>query len=114
MQSSTVFKLTRWAVIAVAVLTGIAMLLYPGGTGLNPATRGYSFFQNSLSDLGSTVAWSGQANRGSLFLLAASFILVLAGVGCFAALIRVYSMSPITSWLTRAAGVFVLLAGAGL
>jgi hypothetical membrane protein len=90
------------------------MLLYPGGTFLRPASPGYSFFQNSLSDLGSTVAWSGQANRGSWFHLAASLILVVAGSACFAALIRVYSSSPRARGLARVAGGLLLLAAAGL
>jgi hypothetical protein len=114
MKTSTVFKLTRWALLVAAVLTGVAMILYPGGTVLRPATRGYSFFENSLSDLGGTVAWSGQANPGSLFHLAACLILVLAGGSCFLMLIRVYSSSPTTGFLARAAGAFVLVAGAGL
>lgn len=114
METSTVFKLTRWALVVAAVLTGMAMTLYPGGTFLRPATRGYSFFQNSLSDLGSTVAWSGQANPGSLFHLAASAILVLAGCAFFVTLVRVYSSSLITRRLARAAGAVVLVAGAAL
>jgi hypothetical membrane protein len=114
MATSTVFKLTRLALIIAVGLTSIAMLLYPGGTGLDPTTRGYSFFHNSLSDLGSTVAWNGQRNPGAMFQLAASLILVLAGVGCFVGLIRVYASSRVASWLARAAGVVVLLAGAGL
>jgi hypothetical membrane protein len=114
MAISTVFRLTRLALIAAVGLTTVAMLLYPGGTGLDPTTRGYSIFHNSLSDLGSTVAWDGQANSGSRFLLAASIILVLAGVGCLVTLIRVYSSSPTTSWLARTAGAAILLAGAGL
>lgn len=114
METSTVFKLTRSALVVAALLTGIAMIVYPGGTLLRPATRGYSFFHNSLSDLGSTVAWSGQANPGSPFHLAASVILVVAGCACVVALIWVYSSSPMTRWLARAAGAVVLLAGAGL
>jgi len=115
MTSSTVFKLTRWATVSVAVLTGIAMLLYPGGTLRNPSTRGYSFFQNSLSDLGSTVAWGGQANsHGAVFFVSGSIILALAGVGCLVALVLVYSSSRITSWLAGTAGAVGVLSCAGL
>jgi len=90
------------------------MLVYPGGTPLRPAIRGYSFFQNSLSDLGSTVAWNGQANPGALLHLAASIILALAGCATFVALIRAYGSPPVTRRLARAAGAVVLVAGAGL
>jgi hypothetical protein len=108
-------KLTRWAAVSGAVLTGIAMLLYPGGTLLNPSTHGYSFFQNSLSDLGSTVAWGGQSNsRGALFFLYGAGILSVAGVGCFVALVRVYSASRITRWLAHTAGAAGWLSCAGL
>ena len=105
MTLSIMLKLTRWAAVSGAVLTGIAMFLYPGGTLLNPSTHGYSFFQNSLSDLGSTVAWGGQPNsRGARFFLSGSGILAVAGVGCFVALVRVYSSSRITRWLAHTAG----------
>jgi hypothetical protein len=114
MTISTVFKLSRYGAIAAAVLTAVSMFLYPGGTLLNPAARGYSFFQNSLSDLGGTVAWNGQPNTRWLIHLAASVILVVAGVGCLVALIRVYSISTITTWLASTAGAVVLLAGAGV
>src|SRR3954452_18896426 len=114
METRIVFRLTRWAFLVAAALTGVAMLLYPGGTFLRPASPGYSFFHNSLSDLGSTVAWGGQANRGSWFHLAASLILVVAGSACFAALIRVYSSSPRARGLARVAGGLLLLAAAGL
>lgn len=114
MTASTIFKLSRYGAIAAAGFTLAAMFLYPGGTLLNPATRGYSFFQNSLSDLGGTAAWNGQVNPGLPFHLAASAMLVVAGVGCFVTLVRAYSISPITSWLARTAGAIVLLAGAGV
>jgi hypothetical protein len=113
--SSTVFRLTRFSAIVTAVLIGIAMLFYPGGTVLNPSTRGYSVFHNSLSDLGSRVAWNGQANsRSALFHLAASLLLVVVGVACFAALIRVYSSSTMASRMGRTAAAVVLVAAAGL
>ena len=109
------FRLTRWAAVFSALLTGVAMLLYPGGTLLNPSTQGYSFFQNSLSDLGSTVAWGGQPNsRGAQVFMSGFGILALAGVGCFVALVRVYSSSRMTRWLARAAGAAGWLSCAGL
>ncbi len=40
----------------------IAMRLYPGGNEFEPERVGYSFWQNSLSDLGREVAHNGQAN----------------------------------------------------
>jgi hypothetical protein len=114
MMTSSIFRLTRWALALAAALEGTAMLVYPGGTPLRSATRGYSFFQNSFSDLGSTVAWNGQANPGSLIHVAASLILVVAGSASFVALIRVYASPPMTRRLARAGGAIALFAAAGL
>jgi hypothetical protein len=114
MTTSTVFRLTRWAFALAAALEGMAMLVYPGGTPLRSETRGYSFFQNSLSDLGSTVARNGEANPGYLIHIAAALILVVAGGATYGALIRVYESAPVTRRLARAAGALVLLAAAGL
>jgi hypothetical membrane protein len=114
MDARMIFRLARWGLLAAAALTGIAMILYPGGTFLRPASPGYSFFRNSLSDLGSAVAWNGRPNRGSWFHLAASLILVLAGCACFLGLIRVYCSSLVPRWLARGAGIVVLLAGTAL
>ena len=115
MTSSTLFKLTRWAGVSSALLTGIAMLLYPGGTLRDPSTSGYSFFQNSLSDLGSTVAWGGQENsRGAWFFLCGCAILAIAGIACFVTLVHVYSSSPPTRWVARTAGVAGLFSCAAL
>ncbi len=66
MAISTAFKLSRLGMVAAAALAMTAMPLYPGGTPLNRGTRGYSLFHNSLTDLGRTVAWNGEANPGSL------------------------------------------------
>lgn len=41
-----------WASILFIILTGLAMLCYPGGTVNNHNSVGYSFLQNFFSDLG--------------------------------------------------------------
>jgi len=115
MRPSTVFKLTRQAGIAAALLIGVAMLLYPGGTFRNPSTSGYSFFQNSLSDLGSTIAWRGRPNpTGALFFAAGSAIAALAGIGCFVTLVRVYATSRSARYPARAAGAAGVISCVGL
>jgi hypothetical membrane protein len=79
------------------------MLRYPGGTLLDHSTRGYSLTHNFLSDLGMTVAWGGEANRLGAFLF-------VAGLGGrLPAFIRLYSRSPVSRRLARAAGVTGLL-----
>jgi hypothetical protein len=110
-----VLNLTRLAAFCGAALTGIAMYFYPGGTFRNPSANGYSLFQNSLSDLGSTIAWNGQPNYfGALFFASGFGVLALAGVVCFVALVRVYSSCRITRWLARAASAAGILSCAGL
>lgn len=60
------------ACFAFIGLTIAAMVAYPGGTFVNPHTRGYLFFENFFSDLGMTRAFNGAANLISmpLFVLA--------------------------------------------
>jgi len=108
--TTTVFTRARWAAGFATVLTGIAMLVYPGGTALDPSSRGYSFFQNFFSDLGSTVAYDGRPNSLGSSLFAVSLgILVLAFGGCLAAFVKLYSGSPVSRFLARAAGVTAVL-----
>jgi hypothetical protein len=105
MKASSIFKVTRQAGVVAALLISVAMLLYPGGTFRNPSTSGYSFFQNSLSDLGSTIAWGGRPNRtGALFFATGCAIAALAGIGGFVTFGRVYAVSRSTRYSARAAG----------
>lgn len=101
----TIFTLARWACIVAVVLAIISMLLYPGGTFHDPSRRGYSFFQNFLSDLGATVAWGGQPNYASAILFVTSFsALALVLAGATVALVKLYSSSKIRRRLSRTAG----------
>ena len=112
MNASTSLRLARCAMTLAVALAAVAMVLYPGGTCLNPSTQGYSFFQNSFSDLASTLSWSGQRNHASPFLLvAACACLLLGAAGCLTVLIPIYSSSLSSRWLVWAAGAFVLVAG---
>jgi len=105
-----VFRMIRWSVAAIAALFGLAMFLYPGGTFFNRSAPRYSFFQNSLSDLGSRIAWGGQENSlSAMFSVAGSIILVLAGVACLVTLVRVCSSSRTMGWLARLAGTVGML-----
>jgi len=57
------------------IFSSIAMVVFPGGTTLEPRRRGYSFFTNFFSDLGRTRTISNRPNLSSmiLFLLAMTF-----------------------------------------
>ena len=59
------------------VLTGLAMLLYPGSSDIYRHTHGYSFTVNFFSDLGATRTYAHQVNAASAVL----FMIALAGVG---------------------------------
>ena len=120
MASSTVFKLARWAIALAVILTSVAMILYPGGTLRDPSVRGYSIFQNSLSDLGSSVAWSSEANAlGARMFTLAFTLFAISSAACLLALVRIYAASPIVRRvLSIATGIGMLscmgLAGAAL
>ena len=59
------------------ILTGIAMIAYPGGSLIDKASIHYNFFDNFFSDLGSTVTASGKKNTISNIL----FISALGSLG---------------------------------
>jgi hypothetical membrane protein len=61
------------------LMSGVAMLLYPGGTYVDPITHGYSFFANFFSDLGATRTPSGAANTLSMILFTSA--LTIVGIG---------------------------------
>lgn len=57
--------------IAFLVLTGIAMLVYPGGKYFDHNSIGYSFFENFYSDLGRFKTFSGGSKIAStIFFIA--------------------------------------------
>ncbi len=78
---SAAFRRAQWAAVVAAVMTCVAMLLYPGGTGLDGSTHGYSLTRNFLSDLGMTVAWNGSPNTAGAALFVASIAATVAGFG---------------------------------
>jgi hypothetical membrane protein len=92
---SNAFSRAPWAVALSAALSVAAMLRYPGGTVLDPTTRGYSLTHNFLSDLGTTVAFDGRPNAlGALLFVASLLLLVAALGGCLLGFVRLYSRSP--------------------
>ena len=67
----------RYAAIQFVVLTGIAMLLYAGGTWFDASPHHFEITGNFLSDLGTTRALSGRTNYPSSVL----FFIALATTG---------------------------------
>jgi hypothetical membrane protein len=106
----SVFARGRWAVAIAVALTIGSMLRYPGGTALDPASRGYSLWRNFLSDLGMTVAWDRRPNAlGAALFVASLGILVLGLGGCLVGVVRVYSTSNSARRFARAAAAVGLL-----
>jgi hypothetical protein len=58
--------------VQFVIITSIAMVLYKGGTYINPSTPYYLFWHNYFSDLGRTIAHSGIPNTNSFILFTIS------------------------------------------
>ena len=86
------------------------MIVYGGGNEFNPAAPGYSFWLNSISDLGRTVAWSGKNNIISQIFLCLSMILWgLSFVPSMHALSSFFSESRREKLLTEIGLIFAFL-----
>lgn len=114
MRQHTVWVLVRAAILWFVVCAGASMLLYPGGTRLDPGTVGYSFTQNPFSELGRTVARNGESNRASATLFVLGLTPAGLGLAAFfmALLPLVSSGSRIATWLARLGCVAGIIAGA--
>ena len=55
------------------ILTSIAMLFYTGGTYVDPTTTNYQFWNNFFSDLGRTIAHSGNSNKTAFIFFLITF-----------------------------------------
>ena len=106
----TTFSRTRWAITIATLLAIGAMLRYPGGTPRDPATSGYTFLQNFLSDLGMTVAYDGRSNRLGALLFVSSLGILIVGLGsALLAIVKLHSRHPASRRLARAAAVVGVL-----
>ncbi|MBV6477529.1 MAG: hypothetical protein HGGPFJEG_00268 [Ignavibacteria bacterium] len=70
-------KLVVLCSILFVILTGSAMLAFPGGSLIDRLSIHYNFFENYLSILGSTVTISGKINTISSIL----FTIAMSGMG---------------------------------
>ena len=109
--SSNLFRGSRWTVGLASALAIGAMLRYPGGTGLDRSSVGYSLSQNFLSDLGMTVAYDRQSNRLGAGLFVLSLLVAVVGSGhAIIAIARHLSRDRASRPWARAAAVFGVLA----
>jgi hypothetical protein len=91
-------------VVAFVLLYFYAASLYPGGTQSDPSTAGYSQLGNYWCDLLDASSYSGQANPGRPFALAATIFLPLA-------LLPLWCAAPTLLGEARAARIVVPVAG---
>ncbi|TME12616.1 MAG: hypothetical protein E6I80_03555 [Chloroflexi bacterium] len=105
-----VFRLLFAVGICFFLLTGIAMLLYPGGTMTDPHRHGYAFFSNFLSDLGRTSTPSGQDNLASRLLFTIALNMGALGITLFfAAFTQFFPVPGTARWLSRLGAVSALI-----
>ena len=58
--SNILIKQGYVGIFLFVILNFISMVIYPGGTIIEPETKGYSFFYNFLSNLGESTAKNGE------------------------------------------------------
>lgn len=101
-----VFDLVALACVLFVILTAVAMLLYPGGTIVDPTATGYHFFENYLSDLGLTRSRSGAANGPTMLLFIVALVSVALALGVFfLAFTRLCAAAPRALRLSRRAAL---------
>ncbi len=97
-----------YAAVQFCVLTAIAMLLYPGGTWFDPTTPHYRFFENFLSDLGATRAFSGRPNHVGSAIFCAAMVSIGSALVAFSWSWRSFGFNH---GRARAAGITSQVAG---
>ena len=108
----TVYDFGIQSAALFVIASGVAMVLYPGGSFSDHATVGYTFSRNFFSDLGMFTAHGGASNLPSmlLFLVALS----LCGVGLvlfFIAFPRRFAGAPLARNWSRAGSVCGVIVG---
>ncbi len=91
------------------LFTFLGMLFYAGGTYLDPTITGYSFFHNFFSDIGRTVAHSGEPNTVAFVFFSLAFFLIgVMLVPSFLAFPSFFKEKKLKFWLTVAGSVIGL------
>ena len=110
-----VFYFYMIQIILGHVLVVLAMLLYKGGTRINPYVSGYSFWTNTLSDAGRTKAYSGDPNTVSCILY---FIFLftngVATILIFSAIMYFFSENTLERKYSKIGSIFGIISGFSL
>jgi hypothetical protein len=96
------------------ILSTIAMFFYPGGTQNDPSASGYTFWSNYFSDLGTTIAYSGEPNTVSQILFATwLFLWAFCIITFFIALPPLFAESRKGKWMSTIGAIFASISGIG-
>ena len=74
--SNILIKQGYVGIFLFVILNFTSMVIYPGGTIIEPETKGYSFFYNFLSNLGESTAKNGEDNTVSAYLFNSSMLIL--------------------------------------
>lgn len=95
------YFLTMIGCAQFVILTFIGMLFYAGGTYIDPNSPGYSFFLNFFSDIGRTIAHSGDSNLIAYILFSIAFFSVgITLIPSFLAFPKFFSGTKIIKWIS--------------
>ncbi len=101
--------------IGYVILIILAMLFYAGGTAENPNIQGYSFWGNTLSDSGRTIAYSGKINTTSMILFSIALSLwAISIIPFFIALRTLFNEGNLEKNLSTIGSLFAIIAAISL
>jgi hypothetical protein len=74
MSNKKAYKIEFLGFVIFIIFSGLAMIFYAGGTQMDPSVPGYSFWFNTFSDSGRSVAHNGKPNLISMILFSIAWI----------------------------------------
>jgi hypothetical membrane protein len=109
------FILAIFNCIQSLIFTVLAMLFYPGGTFSDPNTIGYTFFGNIFSDLGRSIAHSGESNLISFTIYNTSlFLMGVLLIPFFIAMPNLFKKEGEGKGLAKASSILGILVGTSM
>ena len=110
-----IFILTMINCIQSLFLTYLAILFYPGGTFSDTSTNGFVFFGNLFSDLGRTIAHSGELNLASSIIYNVSlFLMGVLLIPFFIAIPYLFRKTGEGKGLAKICAVLGIVVGTGM
>ena len=104
------YKIELIGIVLYVIFIALAMLTYAGGTQDNPSNPGYSFWYNTFSDSGRTVAHNGEPNITALvFFSIAISISAITLIPFFIVLPRLFNEDSLEKKFTKIGGYLGIL-----